>query len=340
MTLFWLLAAGMVAVALLFVLPPLLAPEAAGRRGGSPQAQASLAVLREQLAQLQADHASGRIAPDHYAQARAEIERRALREGCAAPDRLDTRPAPRWALAVTLGLGAISVGLYAALGDPAALTPADADPHASPSASAGHDPGDPMAERLAGLIQHLQAHPDDTEGWMTLAHTYATLGDFAGGAATWARMGARAPQDPGVLADWADLLATAADGDFSGEPDRLIGRLLALAPDDVKGLALAGTSAFFRGDFHGAIDAWERLLPLVDPDGPVHEQIQASLAQARRAAEGAAADGGAADGGATDGAATDGGAADRTAADRAAAGAEGPAFPPGARASGGRGRQD
>lgn len=226
---------------------------------------------------------------------------------------------------MALGLGAISVGLYAALGNPAALTPADADPHASPSASAGHDPGDPMAERLAGLIQHLQAHPDDAEGWMTLAHTYATLGDFAGGAATWARMGARAPQDPGVLADWADLLATAADGDFSGEPDRLIGRLLALAPDDVKGLALAGTSAFFRGDFHGAIDAWERLLPLVDPDGPVHEQVQASLAQARRAAEGAA---------------TDGGAADRTAADRAAAGAEGPAFPPGARASGGRGRQD
>ncbi|KOQ17783.1 cytochrome C biogenesis protein, partial [Achromobacter xylosoxidans] len=29
---------------------------------------------------------------------------------------------------------------------------------------------------------------------------------------------------------------------------------------------------------------WERLLPLVDPDGPVHEQLQASLAQARRAA--------------------------------------------------------
>ncbi|ODA14041.1 c-type cytochrome biogenesis protein CcmI [Achromobacter xylosoxidans] len=338
MTLFWLLAAGMVAVALLFVLPPLLAPEAAGRRGGSPQAQASLAVLREQLAQLQADHASGRLAPDHYAQARTEIERRALREGCAAPDRLDTRPAPRWALAVALGLGAISVGLYAALGNPAALTPADADPHASPSASA--DPGDPMAERLAGLIQHLQAHPDDAEGWTTLAHTYATLGDFASGAATWARMGDRAPQDPGVLADWADLLATAADGDFSGEPDRLIGRLLALAPDDVKGLALAGTSAFFRGDFHGAIDAWERLLPLVDPDGPVHEQVQASLAQARRAAKGAAADGGAAEGAATDGGAADRTAADRAAADRTAAGAEGPAFPPGARASGDRGRQD
>lgn len=312
MTLFWILVAGMVAVALLFVLPPLLAPDATGRRDGPPQAQASLAVLREQLAQLQADHAGGRIAPDHYAQARAEIERRALREGRPAPDRLDTRPAPRWALAVALGLGAVSVGLYAALGTPAALAPAGAGPDAAIAASAGHDAGDPMAERLASLIQHLQSHPDDTAGWTTLAHTYATLGDFADGAATWARIGARAPQDAGVLADWADLLATAADGDFSGEPDRLIGQLLALAPDDVKGLALAGTSAFFRGDFHGAIGYWERLLPLVDPDGPVHEQIQASLAQARRAA------------------------------DHAASGAKGAAFPPDppAAGAGARGWQD
>ena len=73
MTLFWILAAGMVAVALLFVLPPLLAPPATGRRDGPPQAQAALAVLREQLAQLQADHACGRIAPDHYALACAGL---------------------------------------------------------------------------------------------------------------------------------------------------------------------------------------------------------------------------------------------------------------------------
>ncbi|MFY1991121.1 c-type cytochrome biogenesis protein CcmI [Achromobacter xylosoxidans] len=291
MTLFWLLAAGMIAVALLFVLPPLLAPGATSRRDGPPQAQASLAVLREQLAQLQADQACGRIAPDQHAQALAEIERRALREGCAAPDPLDTRPAPRWALAVALGLGAISVGLYAVLGTPSALAPAHASLDAAIPASAGHGANDPMADRLAGLIQHLQAHPDDAAAWTTLAHTYATLGDFADGAATWARIGARAPQDPGVLAEWADLLATAADGDFSGEPDRLIALLLTLAPDDVKGLALAGTSAFFRGDFQQAIDDWERLLPLVDPDGPVHEQLQASLAQARRAAGLAAASG-------------------------------------------------
>ena len=163
-------------------------------------------------------------------QARDEIERRALREGHATPDSPDTRPAPRWALAVALGLGAISIGLYAALGTPAALVPAHAGPDAAMPARAG---GDPMAERLAGLIQHLQAHPDDAAGWVTLAHTYATLGEFAGGAATWARIGDRAPQDPDVLAEWADLLATAADGDFSGEPDRLIGQLLALAPDVV-----------------------------------------------------------------------------------------------------------
>ncbi|MGE8657154.1 MAG: c-type cytochrome biogenesis protein CcmI [Achromobacter sp.] len=287
MTLFWLLAAGMVAVALLFVLPPLLAPDAQDRHDGPPQAQAALTVLREQWAQLQADRDHGRLAPAQYAAACAEIERRALREARCAPDTLDTRAAPRWALAVALGLSGVSLGLYAALGTPAALGPGATVPDAAIAASAGHDAGEPMAERLAGLIQRLQTEPPDPAGWTTLAHTYTTLGDFAGGAAAWARIGARAPQDPEVLGEWADLLATAADGDFSGEPDRLIGRLLALAPDDVKGLALAGTSAFSRGDYRVAVDYWERLLPLVDPDGPVHEQIEAGLAQARQALDSA-----------------------------------------------------
>lgn len=290
MTLFWLLAAGMVAVALLFVLPPLLAP-------GPPAAATARPRRRHPWRYCANNWRNCRPTRPAGASPRTSMPRRSRRSSgapCAkAAQRqiLDTRPAPRWALAVALGLGAISVGLYAVLGTPSALAPAHASLDAAIPASVDHDANDPMADRLAGLIQHLQAHPDDAAAWTTLAHTYATLGDFADGAATWARIGARAPQDPGVLAEWADLLATAADGDFSGEPDRLIALLLTLAPDDVKGLALAGTSAFFRGDFQRAIDDWERLLPLVDPDGPVHEQVQASLAQARRAAGLAAAPG-------------------------------------------------
>ncbi|WP_241133696.1 c-type cytochrome biogenesis protein CcmI [Achromobacter insuavis] len=282
MTLFVIMAAALVLLALLFVLPPLLGSGAPSASETPRQAQASLRVLREQWAQLRADHAGGRIAAADYTLARAELERRALREGRATDAPADTRPARRWAAAIALLLPLITAALYGALGTPAGITAGRAGGDRMVTANADHDAPGQMTDLLAGLIQRLEANPADPAGWTMLANTYLTLEDFAGGAATWRRIGAKAPDDPTVLADWADILATAANGDFTGEPDRLIGRVLARAPDDVKGLALAGTSAFFRHDYPAAIGYWERLLTRVDPDDPVHAQVQASLDEARQ----------------------------------------------------------
>ncbi len=279
MTLFLIMAAALVLLALLFVLPPLLGSGAPSPPEAPRQAQASLRVLREQWAQLRADHAGGRIAAADYALACAELERRALQEGRATATAVDARPARRWAAAIALLLPLITAALYGALGNPAGIT-AGGDPMVT--ASADHDAPGQMTDLLAGLIQRLEANPAAPAGWTMLANTYLTLEDFAGGAATWQRIGANAPDDPTVLADWADILATAANGDFTGEPDRLIGRVLARAPDEVKGLALAGTSAFFRHDYPAAIGYWERLLTRVEPDDPVRAQIQTGLDEARQ----------------------------------------------------------
>ena len=76
MTVFWSIAALLAAVALAFVLPPLL-----GRRratGAATPDAANVAIHRDQLRELDADLAAGTLSPEQRDEARREIEQRLL----------------------------------------------------------------------------------------------------------------------------------------------------------------------------------------------------------------------------------------------------------------------
>src|SRR5574338_1268327 len=109
MTTFLLLAGLLLAGALLFLLPPLL-----GRRtrrsaamAAEDQAVTAVAVLREQLADLEADRAVGRVEDQTYLRSRDELERRVLEEGAReAADHPAWHSARAWAVATALVLPA------------------------------------------------------------------------------------------------------------------------------------------------------------------------------------------------------------------------------------------
>src|SRR5258708_36963685 len=105
MFVFWLLATLMTAVALAFVLVPLLkAPAAVGPSLG----EANIAVLRGQRREIEADVASGVLPADARDEALAELVTRALADTAAdaAPVSAERRP---WipAAAVAPGVPAI-----------------------------------------------------------------------------------------------------------------------------------------------------------------------------------------------------------------------------------------
>jgi cytochrome c-type biogenesis protein CcmH len=76
MILFWLICAGLVAIALAFILPTLLqrAPEA----NEDGKKEATVEIYRDQLRELDADLANGIVGPEQYARDRDEIEQRLL----------------------------------------------------------------------------------------------------------------------------------------------------------------------------------------------------------------------------------------------------------------------
>jgi len=137
---------------------------------------------------------------------------------------------------------------------------------------------DAMVERL---VADLKATPDDADKWQLLARTYATIGKQAPAIEAFKKAEQLRPTDPTLLADYAVALAIANNRNLDGEPTQLVERALKADPKNPKALALAGTAAFGRKDYKGAVKYWEDLAKIEPADTQFGEQIRASIAQAR-----------------------------------------------------------
>lgn len=272
MTLFWILAAALVVVVLAGLAWPLL--RATG--GGADQTAASnLRLLREQLAELNAELAAGTLDAEQHAAARGELERRVLEETHEAETTIRARPGRRSALVLALALPVLALGLYARLGNPDALELAQAPPHGTVADV------ESLVQRLA---DRMQAQPDDPAGWALLGRAYAGMQRWEPSSQAFAEAVKRSPPDPQLLADYADVLAMTQGQKLAGEPERIVMQALALDPDHLKALALAGSAAFERGDAAGALRHWERAKAAAPPDSPFATGLDGSIAEARAAA--------------------------------------------------------
>jgi cytochrome c-type biogenesis protein CcmH len=274
---FLVVAAAMVAVAVAWVLVPLLRPH----RPASPDPEAAnLAVLRDQLAELDADLGRGTLTAERYAQARLELERRVLDEGEPGAPAGGAGPpaASAWAAAIlgaTIPLAAIAI--YLAVGAPGALF-ADAPRGSGPQ----HEVTPAQLEAMvAKLAAHVAKNPDDAQGWTLLARSYYVMGRYPEAVRAYERAASLAPRDADLLADYADALAVTQGRSLQGKPLELVRRALEIDPDHWKALALAGTAAFERKEYARAIAYWEQLMRVVPADSQIGRSLEASIAEAR-----------------------------------------------------------
>lgn len=275
MTGFWAGVAALLAVAMWFVVRPLLRQAQHG--GSADRAGANLAVLRDQMAELDSDFTDGRIGAEQHASARAEIERRVLEE-VTQGERPQTQGGSRVsAMLLAAEVPVCAGGLYIAVGNPGAINPPVAgDRKVTPQQV------EEMVERLA---KSLEAQPDNAQGWLMLARSYGVMQRFDQASKAYARAAALSPTDPQLLADYADVLAMTQGNKLEGEPMRLIEKSLQLDPGNVKALALAGSAAYDRRDFSKAIDFWERAAKLSPPESDFTRALVENLGQARALAQ-------------------------------------------------------
>lgn len=280
MTTFMMGAAAMLAVALAFVVLPLL--RGRSTQPADAQRALTLAIHRDALAELDRDLAAGLIDDAQYRISCAELERRVLDEAGAAPSTLSGRSG-RWVAVVSaLMVPVIAVPVYLALGHPQAI---DA-PRSSPPQAEGEVTPEQIEAMVARLAERMKAEPDNAEGWSMLARSYFAMGRFDEAADAYSRLVKIVDGDAQVWTDYADAVAMKQGRNLAGEPEQMLKRALELDPDNVKALALAGSAAMQRGDAAAARVHWERLLKLLPADSPLIQPIKESMGEA---AAGAAA---------------------------------------------------
>jgi len=277
-TVFVALSALLAALVVALLAWPLL--RARGAAPGATQSEASAAVLRDQLAELERDFAAGAIGAAAFEAAKHELQHRVLED--TVPERAaGDRRSIATVVAVAVFVPAVAAALYAVVGTPEALSPqAAAPPHPDMARIEG---------MVAKLAQRLKEKPDDPEGWMMLARSYRVLDRHAEAVTAFERAGQKVATDPARLVDWAESLALSQGGVLAGKPTELLDRALAIDPDFATALALAGSAAFERADWKMAVAHWERLGKQFPAGTEQAELIAKRVAEAKLQLERAAA---------------------------------------------------
>ncbi len=270
MTMFFVLAALMIAAALAFVLVPLLRH---ARNTAPVDDTRRLRALDEALA-------SGVIDADEYATKRAAFERNA-----AAPSATPNAPRARATfaalLAVALLLPASALLLYRLVGAPAALDPANLAP--PPEAHSAAD----MEKAIAGLATKLQQQPDDAQGWALLGRAYAATNRAEESRDAFKHAHEHAPDDADVAVEYAQALALAApDHKLQGESRALLEGVIAKDAKNQRALWLLGISDYQNAEYASAIARWKVLLPLLAPDSDVARSVRNEIADAEARRDG------------------------------------------------------
>ena len=277
MTGFIVVAVIMVVIGLAWVMPPLL-------RGGSrhriDRSAVNLGILKDQLAELDAEHARGSIATEQYVAVRADLQQRVLDETQA--ETVEAAPRASQLGRLTAAVVAVAVPVAAALmysrfGDLSAFNPL-----ARQGPDAAHQMAkDDLVQMTERLAERLKTEPDNAGGWATLARTYYQMGRFPEASAAFEKLVGLVPDDASLLADYADALAMAEGRKLAGKPMELVHRALKIDPLQWKALAMAGTDAFERKDYRGAVELWEKLAASLPEDAPFRQQLAGSINEAR-----------------------------------------------------------
>lgn len=292
MSAFVVIAISMCAAAAAWLTRPLWHRQGPAR---APAAVDEVDALSRQLGQLRELHAAGALTDEQYAQGKAVVERKVLTAVLeprteSAVKRPLTRASARLGAALALFMAAIAGGGYWWIGSPAGVGVGPGT--GSGVAAAGGTGGGPahplsvekVTAMIDELVERLKTQPDDAAGWLMLARAYVAIGKHTQSVAAFKEAVRLRPDDADLLADYADALAVASNRSLEGEPAQLVERALKADPDHPKALALAGTAAFDRRDYKGAVAYWEHLAKVEPAGTPFAEQIRANIDEARQLA--------------------------------------------------------
>ena len=232
------------------------------------QSQANVKVYREQILDLDREHANGHLSDAEWQQSRDELSVRLLQDTALEDEPQVITQAQSWRTAVVIALvfPISALGLYIWLGAPEAISPM---PPASALAEAATEQAaapnlDQIVENLASK---LQADPNNLEGWVLLGRTHRSMGNLDAALSAFDRALKLNADDELILAR-AEVLAAKNQGRFDGEPWRVIREVLQRDPQNYGALLLAGSASYANNRYADALEFWQRARLRLSADHP------------------------------------------------------------------------
>jgi cytochrome c-type biogenesis protein CcmH len=296
---FIVLAVGLIAVVLVVLCVALWRGAQAGALALQAQdvarhnpALANAAVYRDQLLDLEREHALGNLNDQELQIARDELSQRLLDDvgpaeaateaaSAEASDRATAVAAPRqpwfWLTALIVLVPVLSLVMYGLLGQPEALDPLALKQGVSNEAEVTPEK---LATMAAALTRRLEDEPNNVEGWVMLARVQRALGQFEPSGQSL-RKALALSQDDNLAIDLAEVLAQQNAGNFAGEPWAIIQRVLKADPRHLNGLFLAGSASYTESNYSAALRFWERAREVVAADSPDAPELDRAISEAR-----------------------------------------------------------
>jgi cytochrome c-type biogenesis protein CcmH len=269
MTSFVISALLLLILVLVLLLRPLFFP---AKESATSRRQMNAAIYREELDKLEADRLVGTVDSHSYEQTHAEMRQRLFQDTDEADDLAVLGSPKKTIIGICLFVAILSAGFYFYLGDAAQIA------EQSTEKPMTQESVEKMVEEFAAKMDK---EPDNLKGWAMLARSYRILGRNTEAANAYARAGSFVDSDPQLLADYADVLAANANGNFAGKPQQLINKALAQDPNNLLALWLSGTAAFNAQNYKAAVQSWEKLAKQLPPETDEARAIASSIAEAR-----------------------------------------------------------
>ena len=239
------------------------------------QANANAKVYRDQILDLDREHDSGHISDQEWQQSRDELSLRLLEDTSAVDDPAAKTEKPAiWTavvLAVALPFGAMS--LYMWVGQPEALNPLSLK---SPEQV---DPKD-LAKLAQTLAEKLQDKPDNLQGWVMLGRTYRTLENFDAALKAY-DTALKLSADDDLKLERIEVIAMQRQGQFDGEPWRVIREILQKDPQHFAALLTAGSASYSEGKYADALKFWEQARQPLEANHPDLAGLENAIATVR-----------------------------------------------------------
>jgi cytochrome c-type biogenesis protein CcmH len=288
MTQFWIIAAGLIVLAMAFVALPLMRSR---YKTGINADELNLSVFKQQLAELDSDLEAGILDQDRYDAAKRDLEKELLSDIQGEPSDISVAPAKgsRWMALSALLIPLVALFIYQILGSPELIQRLAEQPSggATNTAHAQQQGADtknlpPMEELVRRLAAKLEEQPNNPQGWVMLGRSYVAMNDYPKALQAYERAIKLDGENVNTLLAYAEAIAGSNGNNFTGNAAPLVDKAFSLEPQNPNVLWISGILAYQQGDFRSALTRWEKVQGMLTPQSSELVSVTSAIDDARK----------------------------------------------------------